>query len=133
MRYWDRYLAGLLAVALAANSVAMLGAPLAWYDAVPGVPATGPFNPHFVRDIGAIYLTCALGLSWFAWRPVQGWPALVAAASWLTLHAAVHVYDATCGSSPLADFQRDFVGIYLLAAIPLALAVFRKPKGAPDA
>ena len=55
------------------------------------------------------------------------------AASWLTLHAAVHVYDATCGSSPLADVQRDFVGIYLLAAIPLALAVFRKPKGAPDA
>ena len=133
MRYWDRYLAGLLAVAMVANGLAMLAVPLTWYDAVPGVPATGPFNPHFVRDIGAAYLTCAVGLSWFAWRPVQGWAALVAAASWLTFHAAIHVYDATCGSSPMSDLQRDFVGVYLLAALPLALAVFRKPKGSPDA
>ena len=61
MRSWDRYAAGLMALLLAANGVAMLFASLAWYDAVPGVPATGPFNPHFVRDIGAIYLACALG------------------------------------------------------------------------
>ncbi len=65
MRSWDRYAAGLMALLLAANGAAMLGAPLAWYDAVPGVPATGPFNPHFVRDIGAVYLACALGLGWF--------------------------------------------------------------------
>jgi hypothetical protein len=127
LRSWDRYLAGLMALAFAANGVAMLFASLAWYDAVPGVPATGPFNPHFVRDIGAIYVTCALGLGWFAWRPAQGWPALCAAAAWLTLHAAIHVYDASCGASPLADLQRDLVGIYLFAAIPLALAIFRRP------
>lgn len=130
MRDWDRWLAGLMALVFAANGVAMLAAPLAWYDAVPGVPATGPFNPHFVRDIGAIYVTCALGAGWFAWRPAQGWPALAAAASWLTLHAAIHVYDAACGSSLSTDVQRDFVGIYLLAVIPLALALFRKPNGA---
>ena len=130
MRYWDRYLAGLMALAFAANAAAMLSVPLSWYDTVPGVPTTGPFNPHFVRDIGAIYATCALALGWFAWRPAQGWPALAAAATWLSLHAAVHVYDASCGASPLADVQRDFVGVYLFAAIPLALAIFRKPKGA---
>lgn len=130
MRSWDRYLAGLMAAVFVANGLAMLFASLAWYDAVPGVAATGPFNPHFVKDIGAIYLTCALGLGWFAWRPAQGWPAMAVAATWLTLHAAVHVYDATCGASPLADLQRDFVGVYLFAAIPLALTLFRKPKGA---
>lgn len=130
MRSWDRYLAGLMAAAFVANGVAMLAGPLTWYDTVPGVPTTGPFNPHFVRDIGAVYLTCALGCGWFAWRPAQGWPALAAAAVWLTLHAAVHVYDATCGAAPIADVRRDFVGVYLFAAIPLALAVFRKPKGA---
>jgi hypothetical protein len=129
-RNWDRIVAGLMALAFAANGAAMLFASLAWYDAVPGVTATGPFNPHFVRDIGAIYVTCALACAWFAWRPAQGWPALAAAAAWLTLHAAVHVYDATCGASPLADVQRDLVGVYLFAAIPLALALFRKPKGA---
>lgn len=130
MGRWDRYLAGLTGALLAANGVAMLFGPLAWYDAVPGVPLTGPFNPHFVRDIGAVYLMCAAGLGWFVWRPAQGWPAMAAAACWLTLHAAVHVYDASCGATPFADVQRDFVGVYLLAAIPLALAVLRKPKGA---
>ncbi|WP_296597412.1 hypothetical protein [Phenylobacterium sp.] len=127
MRHWDRYLAGLMALLLAANGVVMLFAPLGWYDAVPGVPTTGPFNPHFVRDIGAIYVMCALGLAWFARRPATGWAAMAAAAAWLTMHAAIHVYDATCGASPLADIQRDFVGVYLFAAVPLALALFRKP------
>jgi hypothetical protein len=130
MRHWDRWGAGLVALLLGANGLAMLAASLAWYDAVPGVTATGPFNSHFIRDIGAIYVTCALGLAWFAWRPRQGWPAMAAAAAWLTMHAAVHVYDATCGTSPLADVQRDFVGVYLFAAIPLLLAIFRKPTGA---
>jgi hypothetical protein len=128
MRNWDRWLAGLTALLLGANGVVMLVASLAWYDAVPGVTTTGPFNPHFIKDIGAIYVMCGLGLAWFAWRPAAGWAAMAAAAAWLTMHAAIHVYDATCGSTPLADVQRDFVGVYLLAAIPLALALFRKPQ-----
>ena len=130
MRHWDRYLAGVMAAALAGNGLAMIFASLVWYDTVPGVTSTGPFNPHFVKDIGAVYLTCALGLGWFAWRPGQGWPAMAVAAVWLTLHAAVHVYDATCGASPFADLQRDFVGVHLFAAIPLALTLLRKPRGA---
>ena len=128
MRYWDRWLAGLMALLLGANGVVMLLASLAWYDAVPGVVTTGPFNPHFIKDIGAIYVMCAMGLGWFALRPAAGWAAMAAAATWLTMHAAIHVYDATCGTTPLADFQRDFVGVYLFAAVPLALALFRKPK-----
>lgn len=127
MRHWDRYLAALTALALAANGVFMLIAPLSWYDAVPGVPTTGPFNPHFVRDIGAAYLVAGLGVGWFAWWPRQGWPALAAAAAFLTAHAGIHVYDASCGASPLADFQRDFFGVYLLALVPLLLTFARKP------
>jgi hypothetical protein len=130
LRNWDRILAGLTGALLAANGLYMLFASLAWYGAVPGVPTTGPFNPHFVKDIGAAYLTAGLGALWFAWRPREGWPALAAGSAFLTFHAAIHVYDASCGASPLADVQRDFVGVYLLALIPLALALFRKPKGA---
>lgn len=127
MRNWDRILAGVMAAAMLANGVVMLAASLSWYDAVPGVPATGPFNGHFIKDIGAVYLTCALGLGWFAWRPAQGWAAMAAGAVWLTLHAAIHVYDATCGASPLADIRRDLVGVYLFAAVPMALTLLRKP------
>lgn len=130
MAAWDRGLAGLTGAGLGLNGALMLAAPLAWYDAVPGVPATGPFNSHFVRDIGATYLVCALALAWFAARPRQGWPALALAAAWLTLHALIHVYDAACGRSLWADLQRDLIGVHLMAAVPLALAVLRRPKGA---
>lgn len=129
-RSWDRWVAGLMALLLGGNGLAMLFAGLAWYDAVPGVTSTGPYNAHFVKDIGAAYLVSALGLGWFAWRPREGWPAMAAGAAFLTFHAAIHVYDASCGATPWADVRRDFVGVYLFAAIPLALALLRRPQAA---
>jgi len=122
-----RIIAGLLAIVLGANGLAMLFAGLWWYGMVPGVTATGPFNPHFVRDIGAAYLVSAGGLAAFAWRPREAWPALAAAAGFLTLHAAIHVFDAACGTRPLQDVARDFGGVYLPALLTLAIA-FRRPK-----
>jgi hypothetical protein len=47
-----RIIAAILGLGLAANALAMLGASVWWYGAVPGVPATGPYNPHFIHDIG---------------------------------------------------------------------------------
>ena len=46
----------LFGLALAANGIFMLVAPENWYFAVPGVTSTGPFNQHFLRDIGLIFL-----------------------------------------------------------------------------
>ena len=115
----------ILAVILGANGLVMLFAGPWWYGVVPGVPATGPFNPHFVRDIGVAYLVSAAGLGWFAARPREGWPALVGAAAFLTLHAAIHVFDAVCGTKPLADMTRDFAAIYLPAILTVAIALRR--------
>jgi len=122
-----RILAGGLALALGINALAMLFGSFWWYNAVPGVTATGAYNPHFVRDIGAAYLVVAGGLGWFAWRPVQGWPALVAAAAFLVLHAGVHIFDATCSSDPLGNLIRDLPGVYLPALLAAGLVVFRRP------
>ena len=68
-----RILAGLLALVLAANGLVMLIAGAWWYGAVPGVTQTGPFNPHFVQDIGAAYIVAGvvmvlLALRGEAWR-----------------------------------------------------------------
>lgn len=123
----SRILAAALAAMLAVNALAMLFASFWWYGAVPGVTATGAYNPHFVRDIGAAYLVTAGGLAWFAWRPVQGWPALAAAAAFLLLHAGIHVFDASCSANPLADVIRDLPGVYLPALLAAWLAVARKP------
>jgi len=123
----SRILALALGGALALNALAMLLASFWWYGAVPGVTATGAYNPHFVRDIGAAYLVTAAGLAWFAWRPVQGWAALAAGALFLTLHAGVHVFDASCSASPLADLIRDLPGVYLPALLAGGLAVAGRP------
>jgi hypothetical protein len=119
-------LAAVLALVMGGNGLAMLFAGLWWYGVVPGVTATGPYNPHFVRDIGAAYLVVGASLAAFAIRPRQAWPAVAAAAGFLTLHAAIHVFDAVCGTKPLADVARDFGGVYLPALITLAFAL-RKP------
>ena len=123
----SRMLAAVLALVLGLNGLAMLFGSFWWYNAVPGVTATGPYNAHFVRDIGAAYLVAAGGLAWFSWRPVQGWPALAAGATFLVLHAAIHVFDASCSPDPVAMVVQDFLGVYLLALAPAALAIFRKP------
>jgi hypothetical protein len=123
-----RILAAILAALLAANALAMLAAPLSWYGVAPGVPATGPFNPHFVRDIGAAYLTVVLGLGWFSVRPMQGWAALVGAAAFLDLHALVHLHDAALSPVCGHDLARDFPGVFLPALIATALAAFPKTR-----
>ena len=122
-----RWIAALLAGLLGGNGLFMLARPLAWYDAVPGVPLTGAFNPHFVRDIGMAYLVVVLGLAWFAWRPRQGWPAVVCAATFLVLHAGIHIGDASCSGKALSDLIRDLPGIFLPAGLTAWIAVAGRP------
>jgi hypothetical protein len=129
METWmQRIVTGLLGVFLGANALAMLVAPLWWYGAVPGVTATGPFNPHFVADIGMAYLVVTGGLAWFAWRPGQGWPALVAATAFLALHGLVHLRDAALSPVCGHDLLRDLPGVFAPALIAAWVAVTAKPK-----
>ena len=122
-----RIVAAVLAVLLAANAVAMIAAPMWWYGAVPGVTGTGPYNHHFILDIGAAYLTVAGGLAWFAWRPASGWPALVAGTTFLALHGLIHIADAVVSPHCGQDLIRDFGGVYLPPIIMTWLALGRRP------
>ncbi len=124
-----RILSLLLFVILAGNGVVMLFAGSWWYGVVPGVPATGPYNPHFVRDIGAAYVVAGGSLGAYALWPRQAWSALVGSAVFQLLHVGVHVFDAACGTKPLHDVARDFAAIYLPALITAAFAL-RKPTDA---
>ena len=55
-----------LALALGLGAIAsglfMLISPANWYFAVPGVTTTGPFNQHFLRDIGLIFLLVGIAM-----------------------------------------------------------------------
>jgi hypothetical protein len=127
-----RVVAAVLGLGLGASALLQLMAPWAWYQATLGVIETGSFNAHFVRDIGAAYLTAAAGLVAFAWKPRAARPALLMATAFLLLHAAIHVFDATCGARALQDTIRDYAGVHPVALITLGLALVSAPQSAPQ-
>jgi len=87
-----RALVGVVGLASALNGAAMLIVPELWYRLVPGVVDTGPLNGHFVRDIGCAYLTAGGALLWFCFDR-RARPAALAGATFLMLHALVHLWD----------------------------------------
>jgi hypothetical protein len=119
-----------VAAGLAANGLAMLLAPVAWYHAVPGVAFTGPLNTHFVRDIGCAYLVAGGALAWRAVRGDAGVPAALAGAAFLLLHAAVHLGETLAGLCGWARWTADVPGVLLpaLLAAALALPSRREPR-----
>lgn len=117
-----RYLAAILGTTGILNGAFMLIDGARWYDAVPGLAHTGPFNPHFVADIGAAYLVAGATLIARAWRP-RYWPAAVAGAAFMAAHALIHVADLTLRRS--GDPRVDV----FLVIIPAALAVWTTVPG----
>lgn len=112
-----RVLAAILGAIGALNGAFMLIDGARWYDTVPGLPHTGPFNPHFVADIGAAYLVASLALIARAWRP-RYWPAALAGAAFMVAHALIHVADLTMAKS--GDWRVDV----FLVIVPAALAAW---------
>ena len=115
-----RMLAVILGIGLGLNALWMLAVPAAWYAAVPGVTQTGPFNPHFVRDIGAAYLVAAAALIWFAASP-KAQSAVQAGAAFLTLHALVHLWDAVAGREH-AHQLIDLATVFLPSVLAIWIA-----------
>ena len=126
-------IAALLGVALIANGVFMLVAPADWYVAVPGVTATGPFNQHFLRDIGLIFLLLG-GAFLVGAAQAHLRVALWAAPSiWLTGHALFHLWEVAVGiCSPLGNSTRlsccDFAGDHRNSADRLGNPSVTRPR-----
>jgi hypothetical protein len=117
-----------LAAGLAANGLAMLFAPEAWYQAVPGVAFTGPLNTHFVRDIGCAYLVSGASLGLRAWCGSTVAPGAMVGATFLLLHAAVHLGETLAGLCGWSTLLRDVPGVVLPAIAAFALGW---PSGRP--
>jgi hypothetical protein len=114
---WAKWI---LPAILAINGAVMMLVPAWWYPRVPGVIETGPLNDHFVRDIGAAYLACAVALGWAVRDPARGLGVAIAAAAFLTLHAAIHLITPFCGAGlPWPLLARDFPGVFLPAIVSL--------------
>ena len=124
-------IAMLLGVAMIANGVFMLVSPEGWYLAVPGVTSTGPFNQHFVRDIGLIFLL--LGGAFLAGAALPHVRVLLWAAPsiWLTGHALFHFWEVAVGICSPSVIPRDFPAVTLPAIIGIALTFWaiRQSRG----
>lgn len=110
-----------LDLALIANGAFMLAVPQTWYAVVPSVADTGPFNAHFVRDIGCAYLVAGAGLLWFC-VDTRARPAALAGGAFLALHALVHLWDAVAGRESLIHFLEDVPVVILPSLLILRLA-----------
>ena len=118
-----------------ANALWMLAGPMHWYHELPAaVPDTGPFNPHFVRDIGCAFLTVGLALGWAALSPRYRYPLVAMASVFLVAHAVLHVYDTGRGAVDHTHWWLDLPGVYAPAAIGVWLTVLlSRQQGDPHA
>jgi hypothetical protein len=120
-----------------ANGGSMVWNPHSWYQLLPTVQTTGPFNQHFIRDIGLAYLTCGIVLGYAARFPSGRWLAALAGALWLTMHGAFHVWELLTGVGAQHVFWMDAPGVLgppLLVWIALGILIARQriaPAGIP--
>lgn len=111
----------ILGLLLTANGVWMTVYPAAWYARVPGVTDTGPYNSHFVIDIGFLYGTLGIAFILGAfWRRGRAGLWLLSAA-WLTCHALFHLVHAIPDSDTMQLLTRDFIGVTLPALLGVLL------------
>jgi len=112
----QRRIAAILSVFNVANGLTMLFAGSIWWTLVPGASDTGPFNPHFVEDVGAAFLVAGLALGLRAWRSAY-WPAAVAGAGFLAAHAAIHLVMIATGHDH--HTASDLAAVIVPAALAL--------------
>jgi hypothetical protein len=121
-----------MATLTAANAVWMLADPQHWYHDLPAaVPDTGPYNEHFVRDVGCAFATVAIALGWAALRPRWRAPLVTISALFLAAHAGLHVFDTMRGFLEGDHWLLDLPGVYLPALVTLPLA-FRALRNARE-
>ena len=113
----------LLAFGLAslANGAWMLADSQGWFERV--AADVVPFNVHFVRDVGAAYLTAGVALLWAAFHAEWRAPLVATAALFNALHAFGHVRETLSGELASLHWWLDLPGVYLPSLILAAMAV----------
>ena len=121
---------GLAAIMSATSGLWMIAMPRSWFHAIPGVSGTGPFNGHFVTDVGLAYLVSGGCLAVAAMWPARRDHGLPGAA-FLAGHAMYHLIAARHWTNA-ATALTESVGIYMpvvLAAAGLLCLRRQSPSG----
>jgi uncharacterized protein YjeT (DUF2065 family) len=117
-------LAVVLGAAAIANGLFMLIWPEAWYFAIPGVTTTGPFNQHFIRDIGLIFMLIGAAFLLGAARPELRLFFWAGPTIWLSGHALFHFWEVAVGICSASVLSRDFPAVTLPALLGWVITVW---------
>jgi hypothetical protein len=63
--------------------------PADFYLNAPGAQATGPYNMHFIRDVGFAFLTSSVAIGYGVYSGSK--PVMVFGALWLLMHGLFHL------------------------------------------
>jgi hypothetical protein len=98
--------------------------PTVVYTDLPAdVPHTGPFNQHFVRDLGVVFLIVGLAFGWSALNVDRSRLVHLALTAFLTGHALIHLADIVAGRLPHSHWAIDMPGVFVPALLMIVLAV----------
>jgi hypothetical protein len=102
----------------------MLLYPLSWYEKFPsGIPHTGPYNAHFIRDLGIVYLIVALTFVWVSRNVRSARVPHFALTLFFVGHALLHLVDIVSGGLPPNHWLIDLPGVFLPGLLMAVLAV----------
>lgn len=87
-----------------------------WFNSV--AASTGPFNSHFVADVGVAFIAAGLGLFARSWR-ARFWPAAVTGSAFLVFHALIHIVEFSLHPHDLPTM----LGIVISAALAMWAAL----------
>lgn len=63
--------------------------PQDFYLNAPGVQATGPYNMHFIRDVGFAFLTSSAAIGYGLYSGIK--PVMLFGATWILIHGLFHL------------------------------------------
>lgn len=114
---------GVGAVMSLAVGIWMLASPRDWFEVFPaGIEDFGPFNQHFIRDVGAWYTAGGILLAFGSSNPIRfGGMTIVVTSVAYVLHAWIHISDLVSGRVHARHWIIDLPLVFLPVLIFLLL------------
>jgi hypothetical protein len=115
---------GIASIISLVNGAWMLFFPFSWYTDFPAaIPHTGPFNAHFIRDLGVVFILAGLGFGWCALHPHRSRLTHIVLTIFFVGHALIHVADLLTGRVPPTHWLVDAPTVFVPAILLTILVV----------
>ncbi|MFN8919211.1 MAG: hypothetical protein ACK5XZ_05060 [Hyphomonadaceae bacterium] len=109
------------------TGVYIFARPMNFYEVTPGLKLMGPFNMHFISDVGLAFLASGGALTWGASTKTRN--IAIAGITWPFLHALFHIQIWGHRGFPFDGiFAFDFALVITPAFLALALTTTLKEQ-----